>query len=60
VQVLEHRRDELGTAPLRVEIFVPKYQRASVFKGALLRHSECSRVPDVQKSGWRGSKPSAI
>ena len=59
-QVFKHRGDELGFAPVAVEILVANDQRAAPGLSALLRGPERPGVAEVQESSGRGSDASAI
>lgn len=60
MQVLQHGGHEFRARPLRIQILIAKYKHAPVFTRALCRDRECARMPQVEKTGWRGRKPSSV
>ncbi len=59
-QVLDHRFHKLGTAPLRIQVFIPKNQLPAAFRGSLRRNPKRPRMAEVQQTCGRRRQPPAI
>jgi hypothetical protein len=59
-QILQHRGDELRTAPCLVEILIAQDERALPLRGALLRDPKRPGMPRMQISGWGWCETAAV
>lgn len=59
-QVLIHGLHELRLAALRIEILVAENQLAALLSSALCGDPKCSRMPEMQQSGWRWREAATI
>lgn len=60
LQIINHSLHKLGTTPLAIQVFIPQDQRSDAVGGSLCRNPKCSRVAEVQQTGWGWGQPAAI
>src|SRR3981189_2010731 len=59
-QIVDHGAAKFWPRALRIEVFIPKYQRAPIFDRALRSDPERARMADMQQATRRWRKAPAI
>jgi len=59
-QIFDHRIGELCLATRAIEVFVAQDERSRALPSALMGRPECPGVAEVQITGWRRSKATAV
>ena len=60
MQILDHRFDELGMRPLRVEVLVAEHERAAMLRRSARGNQERASVAEMQQSSRRRCETAAI
>ena len=60
VQIFDHGLHKLGSAALRIQVFVAENQRSALLTASLRCNPERARVSEVEKTSGRWGEASAI